>query len=350
MSGADHRSLRPPTENSPRSGVVLSLAQGRAVLLLPGGEFREVRAEADWQVGQTVAWPAVGGRRRWALWAGAAAVVVGLAVSLPRWANGGVAQAATVVSVDFDGAGINLTLDAHGRVLAATAYGAAAEGYLKVHPVVGKAAPTVLRGLTATAIRAGWVSPQNPYLVLGSTQGGGWLQRLAQSEATWRREYGWPVAVVTVAGPLPQILERTAPQHLPVTVGRYLLWARRHPGRMPTSWDQLQGEALPHLVPRTERAKVQRPAAATPRPEAGPRGQAASTPAATTKGPPAVDGQGRRHLGVGTGGLRGFEVQARKNQHSEAAPPQGHIRFRYNKGVSARSEGKGGGEADGGER
>lgn len=229
------------------TGLVVSKQRGWAIVLLPGGEFRRVRAKADWQVGDQVA-PAPGRPvGRWASWAAAAAAAAVLGASLPRIFSAGIAEAAGVVSVDFDGSGVDLTVSKAGRVVAARAFGAAAQEYLKAHKVVGLPAKDVLQQLTQAAVSQGLIGASHPYLVLGTTGATPLLSELASAEKAWQQQYHWPISVVTVSGPLPPTV-KAAPQKLPVSVGRYLLWLRRHPGEVPSSWNVVQTDQLEHLV------------------------------------------------------------------------------------------------------
>ncbi|MCL6561806.1 MAG: hypothetical protein K6U87_02230 [Firmicutes bacterium] len=229
------------------TGLVVSKQRGWAIVLMPGGEFRRVRAKAEWQVGDQVAPAPERPVGRWASWAAVAAAAAVLGLSLPRIFSAGVAEAAGVVSVDFDGSGVDLTVSKTGRVVAARAFGPAAQAYLKAHQVVGLPAKDVLQQLTQAAVSQGLIGASHPYLVLGTTSATPLLSELAAAEKAWQRQYHWPVAVVTVSGPLPPTV-KTAPQKLPVSVGRYLLWLRRHPGEVPPSWNVVQGDQLEHLV------------------------------------------------------------------------------------------------------
>jgi hypothetical protein len=229
------------------TGLVVSKHRGWAIVLMPGGEFRRVRAKAEWQVGDQVAPVPERPVGRWASWAAAAAAAAVLGASLPRIFSAGVAEAAGVVSVDFDGSGVDLTVSKAGRVVAVRAFGPAAEQYLKAHKVVGLPAKEVLQQLTQAAVSQGLIGASHPYLVLGTTSATPLLSELAAAEKAWQRQYRWPISVVTVSGPLPPTV-KASPQRLPVSVGRYLLWLRRHPGEVPPSWNAVEADQLERLV------------------------------------------------------------------------------------------------------
>ena len=130
-----------------RTGVVLELKDGRAVVLDGSGGFREVSARTEWRAGDVV--PLPGARTRPGRWAGLAACLVLLLLGGCGWLW---LSPAALVSLDVNPS-VELTLNRFDRVLSARAMNDEGLGLLPYLERENAVTLTVQSGNAATETR-----------------------------------------------------------------------------------------------------------------------------------------------------------------------------------------------------
>lgn len=132
-----------------RTGVVLELKDGRAVVLDGSGGFREVSARTEWRAGDVV--PLPGARTRPGRWAGLAACLVLLLLGGGGWLW---LSPAALVSLDVNPS-VELTLNRFDRVLSARAMNDEGFGLLDAGGVKGMTADAAV----STLLGSGYLEP-----------------------------------------------------------------------------------------------------------------------------------------------------------------------------------------------
>lgn len=217
-------------------GIVMAVDKGRAVVMLPGGEFRTVPSRGQpLEIGQEIWIPT---RTRWRKgWAAAvpAAAMLGGILYAQIGPHAPPARADAVLSVDINPS-INLDVSPRGTVFKAAALDAGGRTLLRQKPVLGLTVDKAVRQLLAQAAEDGYFKPKTPTVLIGAVFARAperWFNGLdsVASEALHHDHVHAAVVTVSkVSAPLVQAMQTPS-----VSVGRYLLW-QRDPQRQRDHW------------------------------------------------------------------------------------------------------------------
>lgn len=233
--------------------LVLSVEKRHAVVLLPGGAFCKIPlGDRTLIVGQEIAIEAPS--RAWIRVPVSlgAALVLGVALLLPGWLHSTrVARAASIVSVDFANASINLMLGADRRVVSARGFNATARRMLQETPVIGLPVSRAVINLTEDEVSHQKIH-QNQLVVVGGVgpiAQSGQLKTITSQESQYAHKKGIKLSVVPVASSQKDVASQVS--QAPVSVGRYLLWKKRAPDRIP-DWKAISNLPLSQFLEQTK--------------------------------------------------------------------------------------------------
>lgn len=207
-------------------GVVMSLDEGRATVLLPGGVFRTVPLQGQAvDIGQEI-WIPEPHSRKYGWWAIPLVAAIGIFLVLSRTTAPilGSSSVVAVLSVDINPS-INLDISSQGRVVGEVGFDAAGKKLLQTKSLLGLKAPSAVEYIVSEAYRDGYLSSSTPDIVLGAVftkHKASWFDELSSMASKIMYQDRVNGSVVTVSGISARLVaEMNKPE---VSVGRYLLW------------------------------------------------------------------------------------------------------------------------------